>query len=234
MTEDTESYITHTPGQEYAWVLTVDSTEIGAEARLQETFDTVEALFEAFAGFSTPTNVEYVLQYTEVGYDERPPIDTLTPVTETIENEDGVTATDLVDAVRGRIPETATGAWVTRITIQRTRTKLSLGEDYWVDAESDRFRSPIDDDDEPADDVFRIVLFSSGLVDGEPPEYQIVVRTYTDHWFGDSKSAQINCDRLTAALSSLTERLPVSDIFLDSDTYSKEDMCSQGGVAEYL
>lgn len=236
-----ERYVAATPN-EYTWTLRVRGTAETPQTQFEESLAFLDIVWERLNGFIIPTSVEYVLQYadTDTEFNGRPMSDSLTAVTDTIRDELGVTHAQLVDSIQAHISSGGSSAWLTRVTIEKNRTAVSLGGDeFLLEAESEQYRRPgetADEDDStnPGQDLFKIELFSLDPFSKSSSDYEVVVWTFTDLWFDDTESAQMNRDRLAAMLSGLTKDLPTVDVEFNSDTLSAETLQTHGELRRLL
>ena len=218
-----ESFVANRVGIETDWIFKTRSTA-EPSANVEESLSLLEQFFTAFDGFVYPTRAEYVLWVPELSSDED------VPVTGEIESSDGVTASELAAEFRGH-SDNGTGTF-RRLTIDSNLTRIELEDgEYLVDADSNRYWMWTDDgvlEQPPAEDLFRIDVFYDDGSSTESSYYEIVIWTYTDIWFEDTKIGARNRERLATALNQFYETADVESVDFESRLVSKDSLQSEG------
>lgn len=218
-----ESFVANRGDIETKWIFEKLSDD-NSTANVREFLSVLNHLFNALDGFVYPTNIEYVLWVLGSNSDE--PV----PVTGEIESPDGITASELTAEIQGH-SETGAGT-VRRLTINENKTRIKLDDgEYLIDTCSNQYRTWMDGDvleQPPAEDLLNIDIFYANKSDNEPHNYQIIIKTYTDIWFEDTKIGERNRERLTDALDQFCDAIDVDQVDFESRLVSKQALREDG------
>lgn len=221
--EKNESFVVNRGDIETKWIFEKLS-DVNPTANINEFLSVLNYLFNALDGFVYPTNIEYVLWVPRSDSDE--PV----PVTGEIESPDGITASELTAEIQDH-SETGAGTF-RRLTINESKTSIKLKDgEHLIDTCSDRYRTWMDGDvleHPPAEDLLKIDIFYGSGSDNRSHDYQIIIRTYTDIWFENTKVGECNRERLADALNQFCDAIDVDRIDFESRLVSKQALQEDG------
>lgn len=226
-----EHLAVHTDRDPMYWSLIVPSTAETCEQQAEEMAELGVDLLGTFEDFVTPTEVEFYVHCFPAGYELPASVndgEKIETIHRVLESRDGVT----VDALREALDVDGAGAeWIPRVAIEGTRVTVDLG-DGPVQADRNHntvaYRGKRPTGQQPDRDPIEITVLH-GPNSWEPDietEYvtSVMVRPWSDIWFGDSDVSRANRPRLAAFLERVEDALPVAVVDRTSDWLPVEEL----------